>query len=85
MILRTPTEKDKLLALNEAFYRLSRLQDFNTFVEWLKLEDLRLSKENKRTEGVQVQWNQGALQALSDLLLYSDSEVAANTIDKLKK
>lgn len=85
MILRMPTEKDKLLALNEAFYRLSRLQDFNAFVDWLKSEDLRLSRENKRTEGVQVQWNQGCLQGLDDLLFCSNPNEATKIIEKLKK
>ena len=85
MILRMPTKKDELLALNEAFYRLSRLQDFNTVINWLKLEDQRLSKENIRTVGVQVQWNQGSLQTLSDLLFYSNEDEATKVIEKLKR
>lgn len=85
MILRMPTEKDSLLALNEAFYRLSRLRDFSVFISWLMSEEVRLSRENIRTEGVQVQWNQGALQGLSDLLTYSNSNEASKVIEKLKK
>lgn len=85
MILRLPTQKDELLAINEAFYRLSRLGDFNQFISWLKKEDFRLSKENVRTEGTQVLWNQGCLQALSDLSTYLDPDEAAKIIEKLKK
>ena len=85
MILRLPTQKDDLLALNEIFYRLSRLEDFNRFIGWLKAENLRLSKENVRTEGTQIQWNQGALQALSDLSTYLDPDEATKVIEKLKK
>ena len=87
MILRLPmgAQKDKMLALNEAFFRLSRNQDFKTVVEWLKLEKLRLSLEIARAEGVHVPWSQGALQALYDVLLYSDSDEATKIIEKLKK
>jgi len=85
MILRMPTEKDSLLTLNEAFFRLSRNQDFNTVIEWLELEKLRLSRENIRTEGIQIPWNQGALQALTDLLFYSGPDEATNVIKKLKR
>lgn len=87
MILRLPigADRDRLLRLNEALFRLSRIQDFSIVTDWLKLEKLRLSEESIRAEGVQVQWNQGALQALSDLLSYSDPDETAKIIGKLKK
>jgi hypothetical protein len=87
MILRQypNTEPKKLLQLNEAFFRLSGNQDFKTILSWLKLEKERLSDQNMRTEGVQVQWNQGTLQALSDILTYSDRDKASKVIEDLSK
>lgn len=87
MILRLPpnSKPDDLLHVNEAFFRLSNNQDFKTLLSWLKLEKVRLSDDNMRTEGTQVQWNQGALQCLSDILNYSDRDKAAKIIDELIK
>lgn len=87
MILRLPpnTENDRLLALNEAFFRLSNVQDFKTVIEWLKLEKERLSEENIRAQDIQISWNQGALQALSDILAMSDRDEAYRIVEKLKK
>jgi len=87
MIIRLPSNMagDKLLALNEAFFRLSNNQDFKTVLEWLKLEKLRLSEENMITKSIQFKRIQGALQALTDILTMSDREEAAKIVEKLRK
>ena len=79
------TDRDKLLAFNEAVFRLSNNQDFKTFHEWLKLEKVRLSEENITAQDLKLKWNQGAIQALSDILAMSDREEAHKILEKLRK
>ena len=87
MILRqhTNTEQDKVLRLNEAFFRKANDSDFNTIIDWLKSEIIRLSKENMVTEDVQFKRNQGALQSLCDIVDMSDRNEAEKIIEKLRK
>lgn len=87
MILRLPpnAQANDLLRLNEAIFRLSNNQDFNTILGWLKLEKERLSDDNMKMQDVQFKWNQGALQALSDILAMSDREAAAKILKTLKE
>jgi len=83
-MLRQYTNKNDLLALTESFFRLSNNSDFKTIVDWLKFEENRLSKENRQAQDNQLKWNQGALQAIDDLLRYSDRNEAQKVIEKIK-
>lgn len=83
IILRQPTNENDLLALNEAFFRLSNNSDFNTIIKWLKSEDRRLSKENRQAQDNQMGWNQGGLQTLFDIIFMSDRDEAQKVIEKL--
>ncbi|MBU0907491.1 MAG: hypothetical protein KKE05_05035 [Nanoarchaeota archaeon] len=83
-MLRQYTNKNDLLALTESFFRLSNNSDFKTIVDWLKFEENRLSKENRQAQDNQLKWNQGGLQAIDDLLRYSDRNEAQKVIEKIK-
>lgn len=87
MILRqyTNTEPDKVLKLNEAFFRKANDSDFKAVIDWLKSEQRRLSKENMAAQDIQFKWNQGTLQALSDIIEMSDRNEAGKIIEKLRK
>jgi len=83
-MLRQYTNKDDLLALTESFFRLSNNSDFKTIINWLNFEESRLSKENRQAQDNQFKWNQGGLQAIDDLLRYSDRNEAQKVIEKLR-
>lgn len=87
MILRqyTNAEQDKVLRLNESFFRKANDSDFKTIIDWLKSEIIRLSKENMITDDVQFKRNQGALQTLCDIVDMLDRNEAEKIIEKLRK
>lgn len=87
MILRqyTNAEQDKVLRLNESFFRKANDADFKTIIDWLKSEIVRLSKENMTKQDIQFKWNQGGLQSLCDIVDMSDRSEAEKIIEKLRK
>lgn len=87
MLLRqfTNAEQDKVLRLNESFFRKANDSDFKTIIDWLKSEIIRLSKENMITDDVQFKRNQGALQTLCDIVDMLDRNEAEKIIEKLRK
>lgn len=87
MILRqhTNAEQDKMLNLNEAFFRLSNNSDFNTVIDWLESEARRLTKENMTAQDIQFKWNQGGLQAIFDIIIMSKRDAAKTIIEKLRR
>jgi len=59
--------------IQKAFNRLRHNEDFILVVTYLASNLARLDVKNRRLDGLNLHWSQGAAQALGDLLSFIES------------
>ena len=85
-MLKLPQNDEENIKLNYAFFNMSGNSDFARIKEWFSKELIRIQKGNNvQKDDTVFKWQQGALQALEDLLAYSDRDNAKTLIEQLKE
>jgi len=84
MFLKPPTDTEKAERLNKGLLRLSALPQFQEFLEFLKNEEQRLFRSNRKTEGTKNHRQQGALLLLEDILDMTDREKVKKAIESIE-